>query len=82
MKGGGTQQFGQFAYGQDGLTIFTTFRLQSMVDGYQADLVLYRGGEYQCMSVDDWTAYGRGFVVAHVVSQPLREPMPVGSPQQ
>jgi galactose-6-phosphate isomerase len=57
-----------YELGRKTLTIYTTYRLQQAAPGYQPDLVLYRGNQYVVSSVEDFSAFGEGFIVAEVSS--------------
>jgi hypothetical protein len=50
------------------LTCVTTYRLQQAAPGFQPDLVLYRGNTYVVSSVEDYSQYGAGFIVAQLSS--------------
>lgn len=56
---------------QGNLTLYTRFRLIDGKDGKDADLVKYKGNLYLIDNVEDFTEYGRGFVVAKGTLQPL-----------
>lgn len=51
-------------HGVKTLTIVTPYRLQMASDGRQPDYIAYRGVMYMIRSVQDFTQYGAGFVVA------------------
>lgn len=50
------------------LTLVTTYRLQQAAPGYQPDVVLFRGNQFVVTSVEDFSQYGAGFVVAECSS--------------
>jgi hypothetical protein len=57
-----------FQHGQETLTIATPFRLRIGSPGYQPDYIAFRGDLYMVRSVQDYTQYGAGFVVAECSS--------------
>jgi len=46
------------------ITVTTTFRLVALTDSTAADQVVWNGKLYRVMHVNDWSAYGQGFVEA------------------
>lgn len=53
------------------ILVITTFRLTNGNTGIDADIVIYRGRDYRVTFVDQYTAYGAGFVQAHCELQPF-----------
>jgi hypothetical protein len=46
------------------ITIHTVFRLTAGDDDNDADVVIWRGARYVVTALNDYTHFGRGFVVA------------------
>jgi galactose-6-phosphate isomerase len=57
-----------YELGRRTITCVTNYRLQMAAPGYQPDLVLYRGNQYVVSTVEDFSAFGAGFVVAECSS--------------
>jgi hypothetical protein len=57
-----------YEHGRKTLTIVTPYRLQQAAPGHQPDLVLYRGNQFVVSSVEDYSQYGAGIIVAEVSS--------------
>jgi len=58
----------RMAAGQDitgAILVITQYPLTAGKSGYDADLVTYRGRDYRVTFVDDYAAYGSGFIQAH-----------------
>jgi len=55
------------------VTVHTTFRLTGPANGYQPDLVQWRGSQYTVMEVNDYSHFGAGFVEALCKMQPFQE---------
>jgi hypothetical protein len=58
------------------ITLVTAFKLtdgKAFIDGrvYTADIITYRGSQYTVMHVDDYSAYGHGFIQATAELLPL-----------
>jgi hypothetical protein len=66
---------GDYEMGRKTLTCVTPYRLKQAAPGYQPDLVLYRGNQYLVSSVEDYSQYGAGFVVA-ILSSTLAQDIP------
>jgi hypothetical protein len=57
-----------FELGRKTLTVVTPYRLQQAAPGHQPDVILYRGNQYVVTSVEDYSQYGAGIIVAEVSS--------------
>lgn len=49
---------------QGAILIHTTFRLTSVSETTQADLVTWQGRDYQITGLNDWSTFGVGFIMA------------------
>ena len=62
------------------IQVVTTFRLrgasQSGGQNYQPDLVIWKGDSYTVWTVEDYTQYGAGMVVAECMSQDFIDQAP------
>ena len=50
------------------ITVVTPYRLQMNSPGFQPDWILYRGNQYVVSNIEDFSAFGAGFVVAECSS--------------
>jgi hypothetical protein len=69
-------------YMNKALTIITPFRLQGPSPNYKADEIewpVVSGNRYLVRVVDDYSAYGEGFIQAVAASIEAMDPPPMGS---
>lgn len=59
----------------DLITIFTNFRLQGITTRTIPDIVVYNGARYVVKLVNDWSAWGAGWVMAIASSEDSTEPV-------
>jgi galactose-6-phosphate isomerase len=57
-----------YELGRRTITVYTTQRLQMAAPGYQPDLILYRGNQYVVSNIEDFSAFGAGFIAAECSS--------------
>jgi len=51
------------------ISVVCSFFLQGEVEGYQPDLVVWRGDQYVVKSIDPYPQFGKGFMQAECTSQ-------------
>ena len=56
-----------------GISIVTQFHLYSAQDGYQPDLIAWRGSQYQVAAIDNYPHLGLGFFQVVAISTTSRE---------
>ncbi len=56
--------FPEMANIQGAILIHTTFRLTSVSETTQADVITWQGRDYQITGVNDWSTFGAGFIMA------------------
>lgn len=61
------------------ISIYTPFRLQGVTNETVADTILWHGSEFTVNWLEDYSAYGRGFVHAVAVSITVQNPAPYQS---
>jgi galactose-6-phosphate isomerase len=64
------------ANGRKTISVITKYPLQDQVRFALPDIILWRGDEYLCESLDDMTNYGPGFVEATCTSQDAQDAPP------
>ncbi|BDH45755.1 hypothetical protein TUM12370_17990 [Salmonella enterica subsp. enterica serovar Choleraesuis] len=58
------------------ILVVTQYRLTQGQSGRDADVVTYQGRDYRVTFVDDYSAYGAGFVQAHCELMPFNGGIP------
>lgn len=57
-----------YQIGMRGITVVTAFQLQMVVQGYQPDVVTWRGDNYIVKHIDYYPQFGTGFYQAECMS--------------
>lgn len=70
------QRLPESQYMNKSITIYTQERMQGPSAGYQPDEVLWHGSRYLVNAVDDYSGYGRGFVMVICGSVDAVDPPP------
>ena len=62
------------------VNVWTTTRLNTVTENYEADQILWQGKRYMVMVVEDWTAFGAGFIRATCELRTMEGPRLRGGP--
>jgi hypothetical protein len=66
----------EIQYMNKAITIYTQCRLQGPSAGYQPDEVVWHGSQFMVRALDDYSGYGRGFIMVVCISIDAVDPAP------
>jgi hypothetical protein len=70
------QRLPELQYMNKTITIYTQYKLQGPAPGFQPDEILWHGSQYLVRAIDDYSGYGRGFIMAVCTSIDAVDPAP------
>lgn len=70
------QRLPEMQYMNKSISIYTQWQLQGPSPGHQPDEIIWHGSQYLVRALDDYSGYGRGFIMVICVSIDAVDPAP------